>query len=223
MKKVINISLKTEAFSIFLIVLMFGFAFCFYKLFPTSTPVHWNISGEADSWGTPFQAAFIMPIIGLGLYLLFLIIPFLDPKKERYKQFEKSYHIFKTIIILFLFLVYFSTSLSGLGYNINITRVVTIFVGIMFMVIGNYLSRIKRNWFVGIRTPWTLSSEEVWNKTHRLGSKVFVVSGFLFILTSFIDVKFRLALLFSIIILIILTSFGYSYYLYNKQEKNDNK
>lgn len=223
MKKVINISLKTEAFSIFLIVLMFGFAFCFYKLFPTSTPVHWNISGEADSWGTPFQAAFIMPIIGLGLYLLFLIIPFLDPKKERYKQFEKVYHIFKTIIILFLFLVYFSTSLSGLGYNINITRVVTIFVGIMFMVIGNYLSKIKRNWFVGIRTPWTLSSEEVWNKTHRLGSKVFVVSGFLFILTSFIDVKFRLALLFSIIILIILTSFGYSYYLYNKQEKNDNK
>ncbi|MDA3839962.1 MAG: SdpI family protein [Patescibacteria group bacterium] len=223
MKSPIKISIKSEIISILFITVSIIASFYFYNNFPDQVPTHWNIEGNVDDWSTPLFAAFLLPIISIGLYLLFLVLPRIDPKKDRYKQFANIYHIFKTIVIGFLSLIYFVTSFSALGYDINITRVISISVGLLFLVLGNYMSKIKRNWFLGIRTPWTLSSEDVWNKTHRLGGKMFVLSGFLMMSMSYLDTKYRIPLFVTIIILTAVVSFVYSYYLFNKEQKNGNK
>ena len=219
MSSPIKISFKTELIPLFLVFVSILSSLYFYKNFPDLVPIHWNMAGEADSWGSPFKSAFMFPVLNIGIYLLFLIIPYMDPKKERYEQFASTYHIFKTAIILFLSLIYFTASFSALGYDINITRVVTTFVGALFVVIGNYMSKIKQNWFLGIRTPWTLSSEEVWNKTHRLGGKMFLLSGLLMMSISYFDIKYRIAIVVTILLLSVLVSPLYSFYLYNKEEK----
>ena len=214
---------KTELFPIILILIAFASSFYFYSVFPPEVPTHWNFNGEVDQWSSKAVGAFLFPAIILGMYILFLVLPFADPKKERYSEFAKTYHIFKTIMITIFTLLYFATSLSSAGIaDIPIGLFTTFLIGSMFIVIGNYMSKLKSNWFVGIKTPWTLSSEEVWNKTHRLGGKIFIVSGFIMMAMQFLPAFFRLPLFILIIIMMTVGTFGYSYYAYRKENKKSN-
>jgi uncharacterized membrane protein len=150
---------------------------------------------------------------------MFFLLPLLDPKKERYEQFKKPYHVFKNFLILFMVIIYFITSFAGLGYNLPVGVIIPVMIGILFVVIGNYMAKIKMNWFVGIKTPWTLSSEEVWNKTHRFGGKMFVLGGILIAIEPFLPLSFRLPLFIFTVIMLSFGTMGYSYLIYVK-EKN---
>ena len=216
-------TLKTEILPILLLVMAAAASFYFYANFPERVPIHWNMAGEVDSYGSRATGAFLFPGILVGMYLLFLIIPYIDPKKARYIQFRKVYHIFKAFMIFFLAAIYFIASLNALGYNIPVGLWVPMMVGLLFIVIGNYMGKIKSNWFMGIRTPWTLSSEEVWNKTHRFGGKVFIFGGILMILMYFLPLNCRLPLFIIIITIILLGTVGYSYMLYRREEKKKDK
>ncbi len=219
MSNPITPTFKTEIWPIILIIIAITASFYFYAHFPEQVPIHWNMAGEVDNFGSRTTAAFLFPAIIFGMYLLFLLLPYIDPKKERYAQFRKIYHVFKTFIIFFMVAIYFITSLNALGYKIPVGLWTPVLVGLLFIIIGNYMSKIKSNWFIGIRTPWTLSSEEVWNKTHRLGGKVFILGGALMMLMYFLPVKLRLPLFIIIIVIILLGTTGYSYWLFRK-EKN---
>jgi len=212
-------TIKTEILPILLVVLAIIASFYFYANFPEQVPIHWNVAGEVDNYGSKAIGAFLFPGIILGMYLLFLILPFIDPKKDRYKEFSKVYHIFKNIIILFMIAIYFISSSNSLGYSISIELWIPILVGLLFIIMGSYMPKIKPNWFIGIRTPWTLSSEEVWNKTHRFGGKIFVVGGLLMAPMGFLPVTWRLPLFFIIIALIILGTVVYSYLAYLQDKK----
>lgn len=209
-------SLKTEIIPALLLLITILSAFYFYSVFPEQVPMHWNAKGEVDNYGSKEVGAFLMPVIMLGIYLLFLFIPNLDPRKDRYQQFRKVYHIFKDFIIFFMVILYFMTSFYTLGYNIDIHVWTPIIVGLLFMIIGNYLSKIKPNWFMGIRTPWTLSSEEVWRKTHQAGGKIFVIGGIIMILSIFFNEKIKIFVFMLDIIFMIVGTIVYSYLAYNK-------
>lgn len=219
MSNPITPTFKTEIWSIILVFLAVLASFYFYVHFPEQVPIHWNMAGEVDNYGSRATGAFLFPAIILGVYLLFLLLPYIDPKKERYTQFRKVYHVFKAFIIFFLVTIYFVASLNALGYKIPVELWVPVLVGLLFIIIGNYMSKIKSNWFIGIRTPWTLSSEEVWNKTHRLGGKVFILGGALMMLMYFLPVKLRWPLFVVIMIIILFGTVGYSYWLFRKEEK----
>ena len=210
---------KTEILPILLIILAVVSSFYFYSNFPEQVPIHWNIAGEADDWGSKATAAFLFPVVILGMYLLFFLLPFLDPKKERYEQFKKTYHVFKNIIVFFMVGIYFISSMKSIGYHISIELWIPILVGLLFIIMGNYMSKLKPNWFIGIRNPWTLSSEEVWNKTHRLGGKIFIVGGLLMSLMGFLPVAWRLPLFFVILALVILGTTIYSYLVFSQLKK----
>lgn len=212
-------TIKTEIIPILLIIITAIAAVYFYSIFPDQVPIHWNFEGEPDNWGSKFIGAVLMPLVMVGIYLLFLVVPYLDPKKERYDQFRKVYHFFKGYFVFFMTAIYFVSSLNVLGYNMPISFWVPFLVGILFILLGNYMGKIKSNWFVGIRTPWTLSSEEVWNKTHRAGGKVFILGGILMMPMYFIPASFRMPLFFIIIALIILGTVGYSYVVYRDEQK----
>lgn len=224
MSNPIKPTIKTEWLPVILFLVSAIAAPYFFNHFPASVPIHWNISGQPDNWGSPTLAAFLFPTIILGMYLMLLFIPIIDPRKERYDQFRNVYHIFKNILVAFMAIVYFATSLNALGYNIPIGIVVPVLVGLLFIVMGNYMGKIKPNWFIGIRTPWTLSSEEVWNKTHRLGGKLFIVAGLLMASEVFLPVSWRLSIFMLTILLAVVGTTGGSYIIYLKEKKkNDNR
>jgi uncharacterized membrane protein len=150
---------------------------------------------------------------------LFVILPRLDPRKERYVEFAKVYDIFRNLILAALFVVYFIASLNNLGANLDISLYIPAAIGLLFMVLGNYFGKIKRNYFVGIRTPWTMSSESVWNKTHRFGGKAFMFCGAIMILTGFVPASWRLPLLVINITILLFGTVGYSYIAFLREKK----
>jgi len=212
-------TLKTEIIPILLILISIVASLYFYANFPDQVPTHWNYKGEVDSYSGKAFGAFFFPAINLGVYLLLFFIPYIDPKKDRYKDFSKAYHVFKGMFIIFMTLIYLYASLAGLGYPISINIVVPAAVGLLFLVIGNYMSKIKTNWFMGIRTPWTLSNEEVWNKTHRLGGKIFIVLGLIMLLGTFFRGDTYWKIFPFVIIIGVFVPIVYSYFLYRKVEK----
>lgn len=219
MKNPIKPNFKTEFLSLLAVVAALASSFFFYNNFPDRVPTHWNVAGEVDGWSSPFVAAFVLPLIILGMYLMFLLIPVLDPKKDRYEQFVKVYHIFKTILVLFMAVIYFSASFYALGYNVPVATMLPVMIGALFILIGNYMSKIKMNWFMGIRTPWTLSSEEAWNKTHRFGGKLFMLSGIILAGMNLYPADYRGQVLMSTIIVLVFGVFLYSYIIYSKETK----
>ncbi len=210
---------KTEIFSLIIIVASLVASVYFYFNLPERVPTHWNIAGQVDAWGSGKTQAIVFAAMMVGMYVLFLVIPYLDPRKERYEQFSKVYHIFKSIILFFLFIIFLIASLNGLGYNIAVGVWVPILIGLMFIIMGNYMGKIKSNWFIGIRTPWTLSSEEVWNKTHRFGGKMFIIAGILMMLEGFLPVVWRLPVFIFGISLILFGTLVYSYIVFLQEKK----
>ena len=212
-------TLKTEFIPLLLVISVLSSAVYFYNNLPERVATHWNYAGEVDAYGSGQTQAIAIPLMIVGMYLLFLLMPFLDPRKERYEQFSKVYHIFKSMMICLLTIIYFVVCLNGLGYNLPVGIIIPGLIGLLFIVIGNYMAKLKLNWFVGIRTPWTMSSEEVWSKTHRFGGKMFILAGLLMIAGIVVPNSWKLALFIITMILLLGGTIGYSYLVYLQEKK----
>jgi uncharacterized membrane protein len=215
----IKANFKTEILPIIIILISGFFSLYFYQNFPEQVPIHWNMAGEVDNYGSKAMGAFLFPAIILGMYLVFLVLPFMDPKKERYMEFRRVYHLFKLMMIFFMAIIYFLSSFSALGFDFSIGLWVSIMVGILFVFIGSYLRKIKSNWFIGIRLPWTLSSEENWNKTHRFSGWVYIFAGFLMMMMGLVPLRFRTLLFIIVLILLVGLPIGYSFWYFRKKDK----
>jgi uncharacterized membrane protein len=213
-------TLKTEIFPIILILAAAIASFYFYAHFPERVPTHWNFAGQVNGWGNKVEGAFAIPVMLIFMYFLFLFLPMLDPKKERYEQFIKTYNIFRNLILLVLVAIYFIASLNGLGHNVPVQYLVPIIIGVLFIVLGNYMGKLKRNWFIGVRTPWTISSEEVWNKTNRFGGYLFMLSGLIMMAIPFLPSLLGLWLFGGMMVALVFGTFVYSYVLYIKEKSN---
>lgn len=220
MSNPIKPTLKSEVLPLLLIALSFAAAFYFYPRFPAQVVTHWDFAGQANGWSSARFAAFFFPFLNLGMYLLLLFIPYLDPKKASYQDFRSAYHVIKNFLIFFLVVIYLITGLNNLGYNLPINRYVPMLVGLLFIIIGNYMGKLKSNWFIGMRNPWTLSSETVWNKTNRLTGKLFMFAGLLLIFTGFVPEPIKLPLFILTITALILVPNVYSFILYKKEKMN---
>ena len=180
---------------------------------------HWDVAGEVNDYMPKFWGIFLFPLILVGVYLLFLFIPKIDPLKKNIEKFRKYYDLFILIMILFFFYVFLLSILANFGYAFNMTILITPPIGVLFIFIGLIMKKLKRNWFIGIRTPWTLSSDKVWEKTHRLGGILFMVSGIIVLAALFFPSKYLLLFMLIPIFILIMVLILYSYFLYRKTEK----
>ncbi|RAS76928.1 SdpI family protein [Priestia endophytica] len=187
-----------------------------YNKLPSQIPMQWGVDGTVNSYAPKLQAAFTHNGILLFLYAVLVLSPKMDPRKQNYPKFSRSYRIITLAIMLVLFLLNISVLLASLGYNLNVTTITPILVGILFIILGNYMQTVKPNFFIGIRTAWTLSNEQVWRKTHRLGSKLFILGGILFFVTPFVPEQLLFPLIISIILAVVLIPTLYSYVQYRK-------
>ncbi|MDA8354061.1 MAG: SdpI family protein [Firmicutes bacterium] len=192
------------------------FAWTVYDQLPERIPSHFNLSGEPDDYSD--KATFIPLMAGMGLGLPFLIkwLPALDPRKENYRKFTSSYELFRVALTGFLGGIFIATLLYALGYPVDLSQVVPVGIGLLWMVLGNFLGRIRSNYFFGIKLPWTLENEEVWRKTHRFSGPVWMGAGMVIVVSAFLPPWVRGGLIFVAILLTILLPVGYAYRVYRK-------
>lgn len=195
------------------IVLMFLFSIVFYPFLPLLIPIHWNASGIPDSFGSK-NFVFLMPIVALILFFLFLYLPRLDPLKKNYVFFQKAYDEFILIFMFFLFYLHILSIIWNF-YKFSFVHLLIFGFSILLIAISRLVKNVKMNWFVGIRTPWTLSDSLIWDKTHAFASKVFLYLGILIIPFSFIlDSKVFFIIFLFLLLLAVIWIIGYSYYLF---------
>jgi uncharacterized membrane protein len=180
--------MTTKTTSILVILLILAATIVGAILYP-SLPVHmashWDAQNQVNGYMSRFWGVFMLPIMALGLFLLFLLIPLIDPLKENIAQFRGAFNTFILLLVAFLVYIYLLSLAYNLGYPVNIGQAMMPALGIFIYYAGIMMGKAKRNWFIGIRTPWTLSSETVWAETHRLGALLFKISGVLTILGVF--------------------------------------
>ena len=184
---------------------------------PATMPIHWGANGEANGFATKINAMILTVGIMVLIYFIIAFVPRIDPRKENYKYFSKTYNIVLNAVLLLFFFVNMSTILQGLGYNVPMSYIAPIMAGLVFIIIGNYLQRVRSNYFMGIRTPWTLSNETVWKKTHRLSGKIFFIGGLLILISAFLPDGYKSVIIWGSIVLCVAIPYLYSYLAYKKE------
>jgi len=213
-----SMSTRTTIFvTIFLIALATIFSVFVFDRLPEQMASHWNAANQVDGYLSRFWGAFLMPVVSIGILAMFLVIPAIDPLKANIAQFREYFNAFITLVVLFMVYMHILTMLWNLGYDqFNMGAAMLPALGLIFVFAGLMMRKAKRNFFIGIRTPWTLSSDSVWEKTHQLGAKLFIASGILALLGAFFpDYAFWVVLIpvLGVTLFLIL----YSYVLYQNE------
>lgn len=218
-----KINWRSEIVSLLLVAAMFILAAAVWNTMPGSIPVHFGFDGQPDRYGGKFEGLLSMPLTASGLYLLFFFLPHIDPRGERYIRFAGVYTIIRTAVIALLAAIQVIIILQARGMAVDVSTVVTLAIGLLLVVMGNYMGKIRPNWFVGIRTPWTLSSEESWNKSHRLGGKMFVVLGLLMAAASLLRKPWVLLVFVGLLLICTIILAVYSYIIWKADPSAKNK
>lgn len=166
--------------------LTIAFSIWAYPKLPGRVPTHWDINGEPNGYSSRMLGVLLMPLMILVLTGVAQVLPRIDPRRANYAKFIGVYWLMINGILLFLAVIHFAMLGNALGARINLTRVALVGVGLLLALIGNYLRQVEPNWFLGIRTPWTLSSDTVWRETHRVGGWVFGLGGLLLVGCAFV-------------------------------------
>ena len=211
--------LKKEIPFIVIALLPFIYLAFIWNNLPDKIPMHWNGSGEIDDWGEKIELIFPLIIVSSVGYFTFLLVPTLDPKGNFDKMGNKvrdlRYIISVFLTLLGLFIVY---SIQTLNSNPSMVFVI---IGLLFSFLGNYFKTIKPNYFIGIKTPWTLENEDVWKNTHIIGGKLWFIGGLLMALTSVLPERIRLFAFLGIVAVVSIYPIVYSYLEFKKINNRD--
>jgi len=189
-----------------------------YPRLPETIPTHWDFSGHPNGWSSRFWGAWLIPFFLLGMWALVRILPRIDPRGSNYAKFGGAFEAIIDTIMLFMLALHIVALRAALGYPMQMQRILPIGVGVVLIVIGNLLPRARPNWFVGIRTPWTLSSDRVWEKTHRFGGRVFVAGGMIITIATFLWVQEAHVILFVVMALVASSVMIYSYLEWKREQ-----
>ncbi|NPV75431.1 MAG: SdpI family protein [Anaerolineae bacterium] len=208
----------TWALSLLLILAALALSLVAGPSLPEQMATHWNARGQADGFSSRPTAMLLMPALMAGITLLLLVVPQIDPLKANIQLFRADYNLLIVLMNLFLLYIHVLTVLWGLGMRFDMNRAIPPAFGLLFYFLGVLLGKARRNYMIGIRTPWTLASDAVWEKTHRLGGRLFKISGVLalagVVFPAYTYLFVLLPVLAAAIWLLI-----YSYILYRREEK----
>ena len=206
---------KTLILTTILTLLPMVIGFILWDKLPEQIATHFGSNGEPDGWSSKAFAVVGLPALLTAIHLACFFITFADPKKQRIDP-----KLFKLILWLCPVISWFgcgSTYAYALNMELNTTNIAMILLGVLFIVIGNYLPKARQNYTVGIKLPWTLDDEENWNRTHRLAGKLWMVCGFLFVIVSFFGLGTSwIAMMLAAIMILVPTGYSFLYYLKNR-------
>lgn len=197
-------------------VLLLGISLAFYPRMEQTVAVHWGENGQADGFGTRFEGAFLLPLIAVGMSLLLLVVPAIDPLKANIQLFRTGYNSF--ILAFFGFMAYLHglTLIYNLAAPFNMNYYLLPALGLLLYASGVLVGQAKRNYLIGIRTPWTLNNERVWDLTHKRGALVFKLAGVVTLLTVFVP-RFTLSVMLVSLLGASLYIVVYSYVVFRRE------
>jgi uncharacterized membrane protein len=207
---------RTNILSFIFIAIPIAVSVYLYPSLPEQIPTHWNLAGEVDDYTPKPWGVLILPLAAVFVFLIMKLIPVISPKGFRTDQFQGVINIFTVTLVGFMSAVALLVLFAATGRDVHVNEVIFAGVGLLFIVLGNYLGKVRKNFFIGIRTPWTLASDEVWSRTHRLGGWVFVLIGFFLFINAFI--QFPEAWLIGAIVVVALVPVVYSFVIYRNLE-----
>ncbi len=178
-------TIKKELPLIAIVLIPFVYLAYIWNQLPQKVPVHWNAKGDIDRYGDKAELILIPLLLPFLAYIIFLVIPKIDPKKKLNKMGNKLQSL-KTLVTTFMSILALFILYSSKNQSFDNSNYLFILIGILYIILGNYFKIIKPNYFIGIRTPWTLESESVWKQTHKLGGKLWFIGGIIIVLSGFI-------------------------------------
>ena len=218
--------LKNEWLQVLILAAPFCAVALLWDKIPAQIPIHWNIHGQIDGHSGKIFGTLFMPVLNIFIAALLAVVPFLDPKIKKYDEETKANSIrviknLRLVVTLFNACFAFAILAFALHYRFDMNRFAFGALGLLFILMGNFMGKLRPNYFAGIRTPWTLESKIVWLKTHRLGGRVMVAGGICMLFASFLlpaQGSFLLFVLpFTLVIVLIPTIYSYVCY---RAEKN---
>lgn len=201
---------------VFFILLMVVGGILAYPHLPAIVPTHWNAQGHPNGYSTRLFAVIFMPALALAVWLMLVALPAIDPRRRNYASFIGFYRGLRWALVVFLGLIFVTTLFGRVRQAVNITLVINIVVPALFIFIGNSLQKVRFNYFVGVRTPWTLANEEVWRLTHRFASRTMVIGGLVGLAGIFFPPGVRVLILMAGIVGGAVAPAIYSYFGYRK-------
>ncbi|MEJ2515643.1 MAG: SdpI family protein [Gammaproteobacteria bacterium] len=207
----------TQWISLGLCMLGLAVSAALFTHLPDKIPTHFDVAGNPDQWSDRFPGAVMVPLIMFAIWGMLWILPRISPKGWRVEPFMPVWNRIQLAILAFLLLVHVGILGHAVGWwGANLSRLIVGGIGLLFLFLGNYLGKTTRNFFLGIRTPWTLASDEVWRRTHRLGGRVMVAAGAVMVLMALVGV--HQGVLVAVIILAALVPVVYSFFAYRSLE-----
>lgn len=208
--------IKKEWYVLVLLVVPFIIVPFIWDKLPAQIPVHWDIHGNADNYASKGWGIFLLPFIGIFIYALILVIPYIDPKK-RLEPGKKPLPAIRFFFSIFTTVLFVLITVKAINQNVNTNFFTFLLVILIFLVLGNYMATIKPNYFMGVRTPWTLEDPEIWKKTHKLTGKLWIWASLILILLLFaLPQEIFLYFFIGILVLVTLGPVIYSYLLYRQ-------
>lgn len=211
---------RGELAMLVMLVLSLVASICFYPQMPERMASHWNAQGEVDGYLPRLLGLLLMPSVLGGLSLLFIAIPRIDPMKANIEEFRGYYDAFAILVLAIMLSVHLQMLLWNAGVKISPNLILPIGFGVMFYCAGILCENARRNWFIGIRTPWTLSSERVWNKTHRVGGRLFKIAG-LIALAGVLLQNYVVLLILVPMVLAVAYTVAYSYVEWQRESQRE--
>jgi uncharacterized membrane protein len=202
-----------------ILLVTFVLSLAAYPYLPGRIVSHWGLSGQANGYLPKIWGLFLIPLISTGLALLLLAIPRIDPLRANIAKFRPTYDHFIAVFLLYLLYIQILVILWNFGVRFNFSQVLSPAFGALFYAIGILVGRAKQNWFIGIRTPWTLSSEKVWDRTHAIGGKLFRIAGVLAFLGAFAPPVLGFVFILGPVLVISVYLVVFSYLEYRKEER----
>jgi len=214
-------NLKKELPLIAIVLLPFIYLVYLWNDLPSKVPMHWDLKGDIDRYGGKSELIIIPFLLPLLVYIIFLVVPKIDPKNKLNKMGNKL-QILKFLMTTFMSLLALFIIYSAKNQSITNPNYMVLIIGLLYLILGNYFKTIKANYFIGIRTPWTLENETVWKETHKLGGFLWFIGGLILILSSLLlekQTNFTLFIIVTAIISIIPVVYSYLKFQNVKKQK----
>jgi uncharacterized membrane protein len=203
------------------IAIAIGVAIWLYPSLPAQVPTHWDAHGQVNGYTPRFWAAAMPALIVLGLAILTAVLPYISPRRFEIKPFGAVFVLVMLLIQGIVLVITVVALLAGAGYSVPVAVITMLGVGLLFMVLGNYMGKLRKNFFIGIRTPWTLASDATWERTHRLGGWTFMAGGVLFVIAAFVN-SAAVWLPVAAVVVAAGIPVAYSFIVYKQLEKRGN-
>lgn len=206
---------RSEALPLAFLALTWVLAALYWPQLPSQVPTHWGVDGQPNAWLPMPWGALIGPLISTFMYAVLVALPWLDPRSAHWQSFGRIYGVIRTCMLAFFaYVTYLSLASAARPDHALSVSYLLAGIGLLYLVLGNYLPKVRSNFFLGIRTPWTLSSDEVWDRTHRMAGRMMTVLGLVVLFAGLLPSRWALGLVVGSACLLAIATTGYSYWLF---------